>query len=183
MPWSQDVYSRALHFAARAHGEQKTAHGMLYVVHVASVAMEVIAAVGDDPECDANLAVTVALLHDVLDAATTIEQIENAFGASVAAGVSALAKSELLESGDAMNESLARLLLQGREVAMVKLAHRITNLAQPPPREWSETKIAAYREEARLIHDTLHAASPVLATRLARKIERYASGEGGGPEV
>jgi (p)ppGpp synthase/HD superfamily hydrolase len=151
---------------------------MLYVVHVASVAMEVIAAVGDDPECDANLAVTVALLHDVLDAATTIEQIENAFGASVAAGVSALAKSKALESGDAMNESLARLLLQGREIAMVKLAHRITTLAQPPPREWSDTKIAAYRDEARFILKALQAASPMLAERLARKIERYACGEG-----
>jgi (p)ppGpp synthase/HD superfamily hydrolase len=176
MPWNQGVYIRALHFAARAHAHQK--HGMHYVVHLASVAMEVIAAVGDDPECDANLAVTVALLHDVLDAATTIEQIEAAFGPKVAAGVSALAKSRVLESRDAMNESLARLLLQGREIAMVKLVHRTTTLAQPPPPEWSETKIAAYRDEARFILKALHAASPVLAERLARKIERYASGEG-----
>jgi (p)ppGpp synthase/HD superfamily hydrolase len=178
MRWSQDVYVRALHFAARAHGEQKTPTGMPYVVHVASVAMEVIAALGcEDAEtvCDGDLAVAAALLHDVVeDTRTTIDEVEAAFGAQVAAGVAALTKSKGLAKPDAMKDSLARILLQPREIAMVKLADRITNLAPPPP-QWSAAKIASYRDEARLIHDELHGASAFLAERLARRIERYPS--------
>jgi len=44
MPFSQDLYLNALTFAARAHGEQKTPFGLPYMVHVSSVAMEVMAA-------------------------------------------------------------------------------------------------------------------------------------------
>jgi (p)ppGpp synthase/HD superfamily hydrolase len=176
MRWSQDLYVRALHFAARAHGEQKTPTGMPYVVHVASVAMEVIAALGHEhreAECDGDLAVAAALLHDVVeDTRTPIDEVEVAFGARVAAGVAALTKSKALEKPDAMEDSLARILLQPREIAMVKLADRITNLAPPPP-QWSPTKIASYRDEARLIHDALHGASAFLAERLAGRIARY----------
>jgi (p)ppGpp synthase/HD superfamily hydrolase len=44
MSFSQDLYLKALNFAARAHGEQKTPMGFPYIVHVSSVAMEVMAA-------------------------------------------------------------------------------------------------------------------------------------------
>ena len=40
--FSQDEYLRALHFAAAAHGEQKTPVGHPYIVHVTSVAMELL---------------------------------------------------------------------------------------------------------------------------------------------
>ena len=149
---------------------------MPYVVHVSSVAMETIAALVHEPDADGDLAVAAALLHDVVeDTRTTLDQIETTFGVRIAAGVAALTKNASLEKCTAMQDSLTRILAQPREIAMVKLADRITNLAPPPP-HWTAKKIATYREEAQLIHDTLRAASAFLTERLAQRIERYPGG-------
>jgi hypothetical protein len=66
-----------------------------------------------------------------------------------------------------------RLLKQPREIRMVKLADRITNLQPPPPSHWTPERITSYREEAVEILKTLKDASPHLAARLEEKIERY----------
>ena len=71
-----------------------------------------------------------------------------------------------------MRDSLARIRQEPREVWMVKLADRISNL-MPPPAHWTKQKCAAYQEEARLILETLGEASPLLARRLGEKIEAY----------
>ncbi|APR77810.1 Guanosine polyphosphate pyrophosphohydrolase/synthetase [Minicystis rosea] len=176
MAFSQNEYVRALHFAARAHGEQKTPLGLPYVSHVASVAMEVIVALYAEPGHDGDLAVMSALLHDVVeDTSTTLDEIEKAFGPRVAAGVSALSKNPSLDKRAAMKDSLARILQQPPEIAIVKLGDRITNLTPPPP-HWSSAKIAAYGEEGQLILDTLGAASPFLAARLAERVRNYPRG-------
>ena len=173
MAFSQDQYVKALHFAAQAHGDQKTPTGLPYVVHVSSVTMEVIAALQAEPGHDDDLAVVSALLHDVVeDTETKLEQIQAAFGARVAAGVSALTKNSALDKPAAMKDSLARILRQPPEIAIVKLGDRITNLAPPPPR-WSAAKIAAYRAEAQIILDTLGAASAFLSARLVERIRNY----------
>jgi (p)ppGpp synthase/HD superfamily hydrolase len=179
MAFSQDLYVKALHFAARAHGDQRTPTGLPYVVHVSLVAMEVIAALQAEPGHDDDLAVAGALLHDVLeDTATTVEDIAAAFGPRVAAGVSALTKSAALDKPAAMRDSLARILEQPSEIAIVKLGDRVTNLAPPPPR-WGAAKVAAYRAEAQLILDALGAASPFLSARLAERIRTYPPGSPG----
>ena len=173
MPFSQDLYLKALTFAARAHGEQKTPLGLPYIVHVSSVAMEVMAALRAEPGGDEDLALVCALLHDVVeDTATSPSELEAVFGRHVANGVSALTKDPSLDKPAAMRDSLDRILRQPAEVAMVKLADRITNLAPPPP-QWTAGKISAYRAEAVLIADTLGAASALLAARLRQRIERY----------
>ena len=173
MWFSQDLYLKALTFAARAHGEQKTPVGLPYIVHVSSVAMEVMAALRAEPGGEENLALVCALLHDVLeDTSTPPSELEVAFGRHVAFGVSALTKDSSLDKPTAMRDSLDRILRQPPEVAMVKLADRITNLAPPPPR-WTAEKISAYRAEAVLIVDTLGAASALLAARLRQRIARY----------
>lgn len=178
MAFSQDQYVRALHFAARAHAEQKTPMGLPYVVHLSSVAMEVIAALPAEPGHDEDLAVVAALLHDVVeDTATTLDEIAAAFGPRVAAGVSALTKDAALNKPTAMKDSLTRILRQPPEISMVKLGDRITNLAPPPP-QWTAAKIAAYREEGQLILDTLGAVSPFLSARLADRIRTYPSRHG-----
>ena len=71
-----------------------------------------------------------------------------------------------------MTDSLRRILLQPREVWMVKLADRINNL-QPPPSHWKDPKIAAYRAEAIQIVEALGPASPYLEGRLRAKIAAY----------
>jgi (p)ppGpp synthase/HD superfamily hydrolase len=174
MTWDQDQYVRALRFAAAAHdGQTITGTTLPYIVHAATVAMEVIAAIAAGGASDANLAVQCALLHDVVeDTSVTRDGIEAAFGPAVAAGVAALSKDAALPKPDAMRDSLARIRQQPHEVWIVKLADRISNL-MPPPAHWTPERCAAYRDEAQLILDTLGAASPLLAARLAGKIAAY----------
>ena len=172
--WTQDGYLETLRFAAEAHaGQTVPGTNLPYLVHVTLVAMEVIAALRAEPEHDQDLAVRCALLHDVVeDTRITLDQIQASFGSAVASGVSALSKSKALPKDQQLGDSLRRIQEQPAEVWMVKLADRITNL-QPPPKHWSAEKISGYRQEAVLIHKTLKEASPVLAARLAQKIEIY----------
>ena len=172
MSWSIDRYVAALRFAAERHGAQLVPGSALpYVVHVASVAAEVITALR--PGDDGDLAVCAALLHDTIeDTGTQRDAIAAAFGAAVADGVLALSKDKT--QPDPMADSLARIRAQPREIWMVKLGDRITNLA-PPPAHWSRDKCRAYREQAIAICDALGAASPALEARLRARIASYAA--------
>jgi (p)ppGpp synthase/HD superfamily hydrolase len=172
--WTQEGYLAAARFAARAHGRQTVPGTELpYLLHVTSVAMEVIAALRVEPDHDQELAMQCALLHDVVeDTPVTLDAVRTAFGPAVADGVSALSKDPALPKARQLADSLDRIRRQPHEVWMVKLADRITNL-QTPPAHWSAEKIATYREEAIQIHASLGAASPALATRIQRKIEGY----------
>lgn len=173
-PWSQDLYLQALAFAARRHGAQAVpGTGFPYVTHLASVAQEVMAALAAEPGRDGSLAVTAALLHDVIeDTPTPAAEVESHFGPRVLAAVLALTKNPDLPKQDSMADSLRRILEQPPEVAMVKLADRSVNLG-PPPGHWTPEKIAAYRAEAQQILDRLGAASPFLARRLAERIAGF----------
>jgi (p)ppGpp synthase/HD superfamily hydrolase len=178
--WSAEAYARAWHFAATAHrGQTVPGSDLPYIVHVSSVTQEVMRAIAaraatDDAVADPDLALGCALLHDVVeDTDVPLAAIAATFGAAIAAGVDALSKDASLPSKQAqMEASLERIRRQPREVWMVKLADRITNLA-PPPGHWSSAKIDAYRDEARSIHHALASACPVLGPRLAVKIAAY----------
>jgi (p)ppGpp synthase/HD superfamily hydrolase len=169
-----ELYARALDFAARAHGAQTVpGSGFPYVVHLAKVAAEALSAVAAEPTLDSGLVLPCALLHDCLeDAGVSFAQVEAAFGAAVALGVSALTKNESLPKAERMPDSLRRLVAQPREVQLVKLADRITNL-EPPPPAWGRAKRAAYLLEAGTIVAAVGLASPVLAQRLRERIARY----------
>ena len=172
--WTQEGFLFAIRFAAEAHADQAVPGTRLpYLLHVSSVAMEVIASLEVEPDCDQELAVQCALLHDVVeDTPVTVDQIRDAFGPEVAQGVSALSKSDELPKAERIEDSLRRIREQPAEVWMVKLADRITNL-QPPPAHWTVDKVERYREEAIAIHAALEDASKTLAARLLEKIERY----------
>jgi (p)ppGpp synthase/HD superfamily hydrolase len=172
--WDQDLFKRALDFAARAHGAQQVpGSGLPYVVHLAKVATEVLAAAAREPGVDCNLALACALLHDTLeDAGITGDVLRAEFGAAVTAGVRALTKDETLPQAERMADSLERVRAQPREVWMVKLGDRITNL-EPPPAVWSVEKRRAYLSEARVILDALRGSSAHLEARLASKIAQY----------
>jgi (p)ppGpp synthase/HD superfamily hydrolase len=142
-------------------------------MHLSFVAMEVMAALNEDPERDGNLAIQCALLHDVIeDTDMTYEAVKAEFGKQVAQGVLALTKDTTLEKPLQMPDSLRRIRQQPPEIWMVKLADRISNLA-PPPYYWTKVKIRGYREEAIEIQTALHKASRLLAERLQEKIEAY----------
>ncbi|MEO8843584.1 MAG: HD domain-containing protein [Kofleriaceae bacterium] len=169
-----DRYVAALRFAAIKHEGQRMTGGELpYLVHVASVASEVIAAL--EPGLDGDLAVQCALLHDTLeDTPTTFDELAAEFGRAVADGVLALSKiDDSIPKDDRMADSLRRIRLQPREVWIVKLGDRITNLA-PPPEQWSSEKRRAYQAEAVVIADALGTASPVMDARIRARIGAYA---------
>jgi guanosine-3',5'-bis(diphosphate) 3'-pyrophosphohydrolase len=173
--WSQEKYAAALKYAAQAHSGQLVPGSELpYVVHVATVAAEVMRALQAEAAVNGNLAVQCALLHDVIeDAGKSYTDLAKAFGREVAEGVLALTKSNVLKSkSERMADSIARIKVRPPEIGMVKLADRIVNL-QPPPAHWSAEKIADYREEAKLIHQELKASSAYLADRLLQKIADY----------
>jgi (p)ppGpp synthase/HD superfamily hydrolase len=172
--YDPEVYVRALRLAAEAHAGQTVPGTQLpYLVHVCSVASEVIAVLGAEAVERPDLAVACALLHDVVeDTAVPLARLREELGAEVAAGVDALSKRAQLPKAERMADSLARIQAQPREVAMVKLADRITNLA-PPPAGWTPEKCTAYRTEALQILDALGPASPCLATRLRARAEDY----------
>ncbi|BAE50501.1 HD domain-containing protein [Paramagnetospirillum magneticum] len=172
-PWSQDAFLATLAFAAERHGDQKTPAGFPYVTHLASVAQEVMAALAAEPGRNGTLAVTAALLHDVIeDTATSPEMVAERFGPDILAAVMALTKNPDLPKERRMPDSLERIRAQPQEVWMVKLADRIVNLG-PPPAHWSRDKMAAYRAEAEAILSALRDASPFLACRLELRITGY----------
>ena len=172
--WSQDRYLKAYWFAAGAHRNQTLpGTGLPYIIHPTLVSMEVIAALDLERGRDENLAVQCALLHDVVeDGGVSYEQIKTEFGEDVAEGVLALSKDEAVEKDLQLKDSLRRIQQQPREIWMVKLADRISNL-RPPPHFWTAEKIARYRKDALQVYETLKEASPLLSLRLKGKIDAY----------
>jgi (p)ppGpp synthase/HD superfamily hydrolase len=183
--WSQDLYIKAHKFAAEVHKDQKVPGSDLpYIVHLALVSMEVMAALSVEDGLDGDLAVQCALLHDVIeDAKVTREKVEAKFTSAVADGVWALTKDD--EVGSDIDDEWERKKLmmadclkkikqqpKDKEIAMVKMADRITNL-QPPPSHWDDEKVAHYKQGAILIYSELKDASPSLAERLKSKIGNY----------
>ena len=174
-PWRQQRYIDAYRFAAEAHRGQifPGTDGLPYVMHVSMVAMEVMTALALETFEAPDLAVQCALLHDTIeDTGVSPEDLEGRFGAAVAAGVAALSKDPSLPKPEQMADSLRRICQQPREVWIVKLADRISNL-QPPPARWSKEKRTRYRDEAENILDALGPASPYLAARMRRMIDGY----------
>lgn len=177
--WSQDIFVKAWDFATLAHHGQ-TYGGPVegqkfdYINHIGSVAMELIWALNNTPEANANLAIQCALLHDTIeDTQVTYEEVSSIFGKDVADGVRALTKNESLSTKhEQMLDSLKRIKMQPVEVWMVKLADRITNLSAPPF-YWPKEKKINYREEALLIHKELHMANSLLSERLISRINSY----------
>lgn len=177
--WAQDVYVKAWDFATEAHegqtyGGPKEGQRIAYINHIGSVAMELICGLNEAPHLDGNLAVQCALLHDTLeDTDVDFQLIETTFGQDVAEGVQALTKNAQLFTKEAqMQDSLDRIKRQPKEVWMVKMADRITNLSEPPS-YWTDEKREQYKQEAQVIYDELHEASAFLASRLFDRIRDY----------
>ena len=81
-------------------------------------------------------------------------------------------KDASLPKAKRMVDSLKRVAKQPKEIGMVKLADRITNM-QPPPNDWSDDKKRSYLDQAREIHNALKHTSPFLSRRLSEKMIAY----------
>ena len=180
--WPQEKYIKAYRFAAEAHkGQLVPGTDLPYIMHLSLVGMEIMAALSVENDLDGDLAIQCALLHDTIeDPGIKYDKLRDEFGIRVANGVHALTKDESIGSDLSkqerkklqMTDSLERIKKQPKEVWMVKLADRITNL-QPPPLDWDQEKISNYKQEAKLIYDNLKDASKFLADRLKEKIDNY----------
>lgn len=177
--WHPDIYAKAWSFASKQHSGQtyggaQEGERIEYINHIASVAMEITWALQSDTSANSALALQCALLHDTIeDTDTSYSILHSEFGEAVANGVLALSKNEALPTKEAqMRDSLERIKQQPREVWMVKMADRITNLYHPP-HYWTNEKILAYRDEALVIYQELYTANTQLAQRLQQKIAAY----------
>ncbi len=174
--WTPEAYLRALHFAADRHAGQLVPGSQRpYLVHLVSVAAEVMRGVTIEPVARPDLAVTCALLHDVVEDTTTpLAEVAAAFGEEVARGVAALSKDPAVAKAAQLDDSLARIRACSHEIWAVKLADRITNL-QAPPGHWDGAKRRRYQAEAGRIHAALADGHAALGARLATMIEGYSA--------
>lgn len=171
---SPDLCARALIFASQKHrGQTVPGTDLPYLAHLSSVALEVYFAIQAEDAEDIQLALCCAYLHDTVeDTETTVEEIEELFGTQVARGVLALTKNAQGSKAEMMRDSLKRILDSPREVGLVKLADRISNLMSPPG-HWTREKINAYRDEAETILAALGHLSPWLENRLKERIKNF----------
>ena len=171
----QDLYQEAMKFAGEKHSEQIVpGTNSNYLLHISNVAMEVLIAYNVDNSFDIDFAIQTAILHDTIeDTSADFEEIKNEFGESLAKAVQALTKDERLESKqERMKDSLNRINRLQKEVGLVKIADRITNL-QTPPSHWNIDRIKKYCEEAKLISSTLRDKNTYLNKRIDSKIAEY----------
>ncbi|WP_299676942.1 HD domain-containing protein [uncultured Tenacibaculum sp.] len=171
----QELYQRAMKFAGEKHCHQQVPGTKAnYLLHISNVVMEVIIAYNHTKSFDINLAVQTAILHDTIeDTDTSFEEISSNFGATVAEGVLALTKNESLNTKkERMRDSLDRINKLSKEIGIVKIADRITNL-QEPPKHWNQDKIENYLKEAQLISNELSGKNEYLNNRLLEKIKAY----------
>ena len=171
----QDYYQKAMKFAGEKHSDQLVpGTNANYLLHISNVAMEIIMAYQVEPTFDLESAIQIAILHDTLeDTDATHQDIQELFGKKVADGVHALTKDDSRSTkSDKMEDSLNRISMQPKEVALVKLADRITNL-QEPPAHWNLEKRQRYLEEATVIAERLKGFQSYLDQRIRFKIEHY----------
>ncbi len=172
--WSQDLYQKALIFAAEAHKEQKVKDkNYSYTVHLSNVCAEAIRLLFEEKINNPDLMIQCALLHDTIeDTDITYADIKKTFSKEVAEGVMALTKNKKLKKEDQIQDSLNRIKKMSREIWVIKLADRITNL-QKPPASWSKEKIKYYYNDAKLIYKELKDCSEFLSERIKNKIDEY----------
>jgi len=172
---TQEIYQRAIKFAGEKHKDQKMpGSNSNYLLHISNVSMEILMAYAAEKNFDVDFAIQLAILHDTIeDTNTEFGELKETFGERVAQGVLALSKNENLPSKEEqMLDSLLRINQLEKEVGMVKLADRITNL-QEPPYYWDKVKKEKYRKEAEIISETLINKNDYLNNRLENKIEEY----------
>ena len=171
---TQELYQKAIKFSGEKHKNQKVpGTESNYLLHLSNVAMEILVA-SKYEEFNVDFAIQVALLHDSIeDTETTFDEIKDHFGKDIALAVLALTKNDkFTDKKDKMIDSLNRINELSKEVGMVKLADRITNL-QKPPKTWGKEKIVKYLDIAKVMSEMLKNKSEYLNSRLDNKITEY----------
>ena len=137
---------RALDFAARKHAGQtrKGATAEPYVNHLAKVA-ELLARASDGAD---PVLVLGGLLHDTLeDTATTLAELEDAFGPDVSALVAEVSDDMSLPKIERKRRQIEHAPDLSMRAKMLKLADKTSNvaaIASDPPTSWDPAQRLEY---------------------------------------
>ncbi len=172
--FTQDLYQKAIKYAGEAHKNQNVpGTESNYLLHLSNVAMEVLFAYMHKQNFTLDFAIQLALLHDIIeDTEITYSELKEKFDKKIAEAVLALSKDKKLNKNFQLKDSLERIHKQPKEVGIVKLADRITNL-QKPPAHWKLDKKKSYLKQATDIYTFLAKSNDYLANRLNTKIKEY----------
>lgn len=137
---------KAAAFAAEKHRDQrrKDVGGTPYINHPIGVA-DLLASVGkvDDPEI-----LAAALLHDTVeDTNTSLEELEERFGARVRRIVSEVTDDKSLPKAERKRLQIRNAAHKSDEAKLVKLAdklHNLQDLRRNPPKAWSPKRVQGY---------------------------------------
>jgi GTP diphosphokinase / guanosine-3',5'-bis(diphosphate) 3'-diphosphatase len=156
---ADDSIARILHaaaFAAERHRNQrrKGKEAFPYINHPIALAT-MLAEVGErDPAV-----LMAALLHDTVeDTATTFRQLEQSFGADVAAIVREVTDDKQLPRAERKRLQIEHAGDLSRRAKLVKLADKICNLrdiSSSPPVGWSPARRREYFDWARQVVDRM----------------------------
>ncbi len=119
------MISEAMEFAAKAHeGQFRKGTRRPYIVHPREVA-KIVSTITDDEEV-----ISAAVLHDTIEdcAGVTREMLEKRFGPRVAEIVSQESEDKSLTWEERKGETIRRLRTAPREVQMIGLADKLSNM-------------------------------------------------------
>jgi guanosine-3',5'-bis(diphosphate) 3'-pyrophosphohydrolase len=155
---------RALRFAAHKHRDQrrKGIDASPYINHPIEVA-ELIGRVGGIDD----LAVLIAaVLHDTVeDTETTLQEIEETFGAEVRALVAEVTDDKSLPKAERKRlqiEHSPRLSGRAKLIKIADKACNVRDVTHSPPRGWDEERRREYLEWARRVVDGCRGANAEL---------------------
>ena len=151
---------KALAFAAHKHRDQrrKDPAASPYINHPIALA-DVLVNEGGVTDIEVLCA---ALLHDTLeDTATTLHELEEAFGPRVARIVAEVTDDQDLTKAERKRLQIEHAALLSPEAKLVKLADKICNLrdvAERPPASWDLARRREYFDWAKRVVDGLRGA-------------------------
>ena len=154
---------RAAAFAAERHRDQrrKGKEASPYINHPLALAALLAEAGERDPAV-----LMAALLHDTVeDTATTFEQLEQCFGAEVAAVVREVTDDKQLPKAERKRLQIEHAAGASRRARLVKLADKICNLRDirsSPPIGWSPERRREYFDWAKQVVDRMRGTHPQL---------------------
>jgi len=155
---------RAAAFAAERHRDQrrKGKDASPYINHPLALA-NLLA--HDCGERDPTL-LMAALLHDTVeDTGTTFAEIEQLFGADVAAIVREVTDDKSLSKAERRRLQVEHAAHISRRAKLVKLADKICNLrdlSTSPPSDWTTQRLREYFDWAKAVVDRMRGVHPQL---------------------
>ena len=147
--------SRAFHFAARRHEQQrrKGQRAEPYLNHLA----EVTSLLAESTAGNDSVLLIAGLLHDTVeDTDTTPSEIEDLFGAEVATLVAEVTDDKKLPKQVRKRLQVEKVRKKSERARLLKIADKTSNLralVSSPPEDWSSERILEYVAWARQVVD------------------------------